>query len=270
MSLASKLSAGLLAAACVCSLAAAEVLSIHEPADFKAPNRVAKSDDGVTMKGSTFVLFSAKTAALDPAKQYTISGEFRLKEGEETGLVYLGLAPLDAEGKLITPASVNVTKGSDTVVAKAAAEGDTVIFVKDASKWDAKTPHGYIAFNTKEDYSDLPNRDYLATAKGGIEQEGDLWKITLKAPLKKAVAEGTAVRQQKAGATYIYLATSKKVNNQDWVTLTGKISGAISESGLYGKKLWHGTASVRILVMMLNGKKGNVIEMKNIALDEAE
>lgn len=276
MSLASKLSAGLFAAACVCQLAAAEVITINEPADvvttqLKQPTKtVAKTDDGMAVKGQYFVLFSAKTLTPDPAKKYKISGEFRLKEGVETGLAYLGFAPFDADGKLISPASVNTIPKTETVVAKAAAAGDTVIYVKDASKWKANDAHGHIAFDAKEDFSDLPNRNYAGIQQDGIAQEGDLWKITLKAPLKNDVAEGTSVRQHRSGSSYIYVATSKKVNPEDWVTLSGTISGAVSEHGLYGGKLWHGTATVRALVMMLEGKKGNVIEVRNIRVEEVE
>lgn len=269
MSIASKLSAGLLAAACVCSLAAAELVNLNAPEDFMTPKRVANGDDGMVVKGSNFVLLSSKSLTLDPAKKYKISGNFRLKGGEATGLVYLGLAPFDAEGKQIPPVSVNVTPKSDTVVAKAAAEGDTVIYVKDASKWDMKNVYGYIAFNTKPDYSDLPNRDIIAVPQGNIKQNGDVWEITLKTPLTKAIPEGTGVRQQLSGASYIYVATKKDLSNE-WTSLSGVVSGTVSKHGLYGKNLWHGTAAVRVLVMMLGGKKDNVIEMKNITVDEAE
>ena len=79
MSLASKLSAGLLAAACVFSLAAAEVISINEPADFTTPKRVIKGEDSLTVKGQNFTLISSKNLNLDPAKKYKISADFRLK-----------------------------------------------------------------------------------------------------------------------------------------------------------------------------------------------
>ena len=269
MSLASKLSAGLLAAACVCSLAAAEIFTITEPADFTVPKRASKTDDGIAVKGQGFRLFSTKSLKLDPAKKYKVSGEFRLKEGEKSGTVYLGLAPLGAGGKEISSGTVNVTKNSDTVVAKPAAAGDTVIYVQNASKWDMKTPHGYIAFNTNPDYSDLPNANLVKIPSGGIEQEGDLWKITLGEPLKKDIAEGTAVRQHRAGGAYIYTGYNKNVS-QDWITLSGVVAGSVAKCGTPSKELWPTTDSVRVVVMMLDGQKDNVIEMKNIKIEEVE
>ena len=271
MSFASKMSAGLLAAACLCSLSAAEIFSIVDPADFVTPKRVTLDGDSIIVKGSNFTLNSAKTLTLDPAKKYRISGEFRLKEGTESGNLYLGFTPFDANGKQITSASVNAVAKSDTVVVKAAAEGDTVIFVKDASKWNMKTPFGFIAFNTKPDHSDLPNYDYVAVVSDGIKQNGDVWEIPLKQPLTKSVAEGTGVRQQTAGSSHIYAAYN--LNNGltgEWKVVSGVISGSTSEFGIYKKELWHGTASVRILIAMLNGKKGNVVEMKNLVVEEVE
>lgn len=267
MSIASKLSAGLFAAAWVCSLAAAEVISIKEPADFTVPKRLSKEGESLALKGNA-ILFSARTLVLDPAKKYKISGDFRLKEGEISGRVFLGYAPYDAQGKPISPAAVNATSKSDTEIARAAKKGDKVIFVKDASKWNMKTPYGYIVFNTKEDYSDLPNRDLIGIPKDGIKQSGDVWEITLKTPLTNDRAAGVKVRQHLGAGTFIYNSGSVQVR-QGWVTRTGILSG-VAKSGSPTNKLWAGTASVRVLVMVLGGKTTDVLEMKNIKVEEVK
>ena len=254
----------------MCSLAAAEIISIKEPTDFLTPKRVVKSDDMITVKGSNFTLHSAKTLSLDPAKKYKISGDFRLKNGEGGASLYLGFTAFDADGKQIQSVNVNAKAKSDTVVAKAASSGDSVIYVKDASGWDMKTPNGYIVFNTKPDYSDLPNRDFIAVPQGNIKQNGDVWEITLKTPLTKNVAEGTGVRQQLAGAAHIYSAIKYKMPKEEWFTLSGTTAGSTSLFGTPSKELWHGTASVRVLVTMLGGKPGDVVEMKNIKVEEVE
>jgi len=268
MSFASKMSAGLLAAACLCSLSAAEIFSIVDPADFVTPKRVTLDGDSIIVKGSNFTLNSAKTLTLDPAKKYRISGEFRLKEGTESGNLYLGFTPFDAEGRQITSVSVNAKAKSDTVLAKAAAEGDTVIYVKDASQWDMKNQYPRIALNTKPDYSDLPNYDVVAVVPGSIKQNGDVWEITLKTPLTKAVPEGTAVRQHMAGASSIYVVYHRNLGSE-WVSVSGEITGT-AEIGVPAKKFWHGTASVRVLIAMLGGKNGDVVEMKNLVVEEVE
>ena len=263
------MSAGLLAAACVCSLAAAEVISIKEPEDLLTPKRVVKGDGAISVKGSSCVLLSSKTLTPDPAKKYKVTGEFRLKDGAEGANVYLGFAPFDAEGNAIQASYVNAKAGSDTVVTKAAPTGSSVIYVQDASKWDLKTPFGFIAFNTKADYSDLPNGDLARTVPDGIKQNGDLWEITLKQPLTKDIAEGTAVRQQMAGASYIYSAYKGQLPNE-WTTITGTTAGSNSLYGNAGKQFWHGTASARLMISVMNGKANTVVEMKNIVVEEVE
>lgn len=275
MSLASKLSAGLLAAACVCSLTAAEVLTLNEPADFtnqlfKPAKQLVKADDALSVKGQSFCLFSVKTLTLDPTKKYTLSLDYRQKEGDGSGVLYVGFVPFNAEGKQIRAVSVNAVKNTEAVVAKAAKSGDTVVYLKDASKWDLKTPYGYIVFDAKEDYADLPNFSYIAVPGGNIKQDGDVWEITLKEPLKKDIAEGTVVRQQKAGSAYIYSIIRTKFTHTDWLSGSGKIDGSVSKFGTGNKQLWPGTASVRILVMMQGGKRDSVFEFKNIRLEEAE
>ena len=269
MSFASKMFAGLLTAACLCPLSAEEIFSFVEPADFTTPKRVTQDGDSILVKSPSFRLNSVKTLTLDPTKKYKISGEFRLKEGAEGGNLYIGFTPFDANGKQITSASVNAKAKSDTVVVKAAAEGDSLICVKDASKWNMKTPHGFIAFNAKPDYSDLPNNDIAAVAPNGIRQNGDIWEITLKKPLTKSVPEGTAVRQQMAGANQIHAASLRNIST-DWAAISGVVDGKPSEFGVSGKHLWHGTASVRVLISLTGGKKGNVLEMKNVVVEVVE
>ena len=271
MSIASKLSAGLFAAACVCSLTAAEIVSIKEPADFMTPKRVFKDGESVLFKGNG-TLLSAQKLVLDPAKKYQISGEFRLKDGQEgaiSGNIYFGYVPYDANNKEIHPFSLIVVPKSATVIAKEAKKGDKVVYVKDASKWNMKTPYGGIAFNVKDDYSDLPNRDVIGVRKGNIKQNGDVWEITLNKPLTKDIAEGTKVRQQMSGATYIYNSPTRKAKS-DWGKRTGVISGRIAKTGNPSNQLWPGTAYVRVMVLVSGGKPTDVLEMKNIKVEEVE
>ena len=60
MSVASKLSVGLLAAACIGMLSAQEIFSVAEPADFIQAKKVFKADDALAVKGNSY-LFSTKS-----------------------------------------------------------------------------------------------------------------------------------------------------------------------------------------------------------------
>ena len=269
MRMTSKFTTCLLAAASVCSLTAAEILVIKSPADFTYPKAaVAGENDSFSIKGNK-TLYSKATLKLDPAKKYKLSGEFRLEEGAASGLIYFGYVPYDKKGKMIPPSAVNVTLKSDTVVAKAAKKGDKMIVVKDASKWNMKTPYGVVAFNTREDRSDLPNSDVAGVAKNGINRNGDVWEITLNKPLTKDIAEGTNVRQQVSGGTFIYNVKTARANSE-WTARSGILSGEVTPYGLYANKLWRGTEKVKVLLMVLGSKPDAVVECRNIKLEEVQ
>lgn len=116
-------------------------------------------------------------------------------------------------------------KGTDTELAAPARKGDTVVKVKDASQWDMLTPWGVIAFNAKDDCSDLPNRDVTQIAEKKIEKKGDVWEVTLKKPVAKDYPAGTRVRQQRFGATYLYTAGPGKKAPADWQEFSGNVQG---------------------------------------------
>ena len=269
MSIASKLAAGLLAAACVGMVSAEEevILKIEKPENFIQFKSVSASDDGFVIKGRFIQLLSKTDITVDPAKKYRVSGEFCLKGGKKPWL-YLGFAPYDEKGRPILPSQVNGNNKTLTTVAADAKKGDKVIKVKDASKWNINSPYSYIVFNAAEDYSDLPNRNSVRTVAPNAKQAGEVWEITLKTPLKADIAAGTAVRQQFDGGTYIYTAGFFKTVGV-WKTRTGTISG-IAASGTPSNKFWKGTETVRVLILGINGEKQSETEFKNIKVEEVK
>ena len=266
MSIVSKLTVGILSAASICMLSAQEIFSMSEPADFPPAKRITKTEDAFLVKGNSY-LFSAKNLILDPAKKYQISGEFSQKGGKPM-TVYLGFASYDGKGRLIDARKVNVNKNSLTEVAEDAKKGDKVIKVKDASKWNTKTPHSYIAFGAKEDFTDLPNGDLAATAKPNAQKNGEVWEILLRKPLAKDIAAGTAVRQQFDGASYIYAAGAVKLSDK-WVTRKGTISG-IAPVGNVSNKMWKGTEKVKVLILLLGGDGTSEVLFRNIKVTEVK
>ena len=264
MSIVSKLTVGFLVAACIGMLSAQEIFSAAEPADFTPAKKISKADDALSAKGTSY-LFSAKSFALDPAKKYQISGEFSQKGGKQVTL-YFGFAPYDANGRPVDARKVNVNKNSLTEVAEDAKKGDKVIKVKDASKWNTKTKYSFVTFGAKEDFSDLPNGNQHATTAPNARQNGEVWEITLKNPLTKDIAAGTAVRQHFDGASYIYTAGYCKLTDQ-WVTRKGIISG-IAPFGNVWNKMWKGTEKVKVLILLLGGDADSEVLFRNIKVSE--
>ena len=266
MSIMSKLSVGLLAAACIGMLSAQEIFSVTEPTDFIQSKRIAKADDALSVKGVNH-LFSSKLFTLDPAKKYHISGEFCQKAGKPM-VGFLGFAPYDGKNRSIDARKVNANKNSQTEVAEDAKKGDKVVKVKDASKWNTKNKYSFLTFGVKEDFSDLPNGDQLTTIAPNARQNGDAWEIVLRSPLTKDIAAGTPVRQQFDGASYIYTAGSCKLSDK-WITRKGTISG-IAPVGNVWNKMWKGTEKVRIVILFLSGDKTSEALFRNVKVTEVQ
>ncbi len=266
MSIVSKLTVGLLASACMGMLSAQEIISIEKPADFAQKRQVAQADDGAIVLKGNMAFISVKEMTVDPAKKYQLSGEFCLKGGKPAK-VYLGFVPFDGKNRQITPAMIYINVRSLTEVAEAAKKGDQVIKVKDASKWDAKSPYSFVALGAKEDLSDLPNGNCIFN-QPGITQNGEVWEITMRKPLTKDIAAGTPVRQHFAGSSYIYTAGMLKPTEQ-WTTKKGVISG-IAKYGPVYNKFWTGTKKAKVVVLILNGDGKSQTLVRNIKVVEVK
>ena len=267
MSIASKLATVILSAACVSMMSAQEVISLTSPKDFNLPKKITAKEDSLLLKGGRITLFSIKNFTLDPAKKYQISGDFRQIGGKQV-LIYLGFAPFNAKNRPVTASSVNIVKDTLTEVAEDAKKGDKVIKVKDASKWNTKGKYTSIAFNAKEDFSDLPNFNLWSTALPNAKKNGEVWEILLKSPLNKNIAAGTLVRQHSDGGSYIYTAGSAKLTDK-WITRKGVISG-IAPFGNVPNKMWKGTAKVKVLILVTSGDADSEVLFRNIKVTEVK
>lgn len=269
MSIFTKSALCMTAAVCTSMVFAADVFKLEKLSDVSKHANVSQQEQIFTVKKNAS-LFSNQKLTLDPAKKYRLSGEFRCIQGKSPN-IYLGFAPFDAKDRRIRPAHVLSQKDSLTELAENVKAGDKVVKIKDASKWDTVFPYTNIVFNAKEDFSDLPNFEVLSLEKGSIRKAGDVWEITLKDAAKKAYPAGTKVRQQKDGATYIYTASAGPVK-QEWTTRTGVISGEVLKemNSTTTNRLWPGTTSVQVMVMVLGGTPDSVVEFRNIKVEEVQ
>ncbi len=262
----SRLAVALLAVGCTTAFAA-EMLKPAEQKDFQKDVRLSFGEGVFACKGNTVILMSSGSFQIDPAKKYKISGKFRAKPGTEPSNLFFGYVPLDEKGAAIPSSAVNTFAKTETELAEPAKVGDTVLKVKDASKWNMKAPFGLVAFNVKPDLSDLPNKETVDAVPGKIENKDGVWEITLKAPLKKAYDKGTAVRQQTHGSTFIYNAASARKLTEDWQTFSGAISGQ-AKGGNVTSQWWPGTKAALILIGANYGAKGNSeTEFKDIVVE---
>lgn len=266
MGMGSRIAIALLAVGCATAFAA-EVLKPAEQKDFLKDSKISFADGVFTCKGGPAVVMSSATFPVDSAKKYKISGKFRAKSGTEPTAFFAGYVPLDAKNAPIPSTAINIFANTDTELVEPAKVGDTVLKVKDASKWNLKSPFALVAFNAKADLSDLPNTETVDAVPGKIENKGNVWEVTLKAPLKKAYAKGTAVRQHAHGATYIYNGAISRKTTDDWQNFSGVISGH-AKSGNAQNQWWAGTKNARLLFLVnYGGKNVPETELKDIVVE---
>ena len=250
-------------------LSGAEVMKLDSSADFTSSGKVvANAAEKSFAATGAYAKVVSKPIQIDPAKKYRLSGKFRAAPGTEPQPLYFGFIPLDGKGKQIESFHVNIMKNAKvSELAAPLAKGDKVVKVKDASTWNAATPWGFIAFNAKEDSSDLPNSDLLPIVEKKIEKKGDVWEVTLKKPAAKDYPAGTKVRQHRSGATYLYTAAGNKPVSADWQEFSGKVIG-FSENGTPSYRWWKGTKQAKILIIFnYKTKSPGTTEFKDVSLE---
>lgn len=229
-----------------------EVLKLSEVKDFSRPVEIVEADGEKVFESTPGRLMSTKSFEVDPQKTYLLKGSFRNLSQEQIR-VYLGFVPLDSNGKEILDRHVNCAKGTETELAEAVKAGDTTIKLK--NDWPKIGKNWQIAFNAKDDLSDLPNRDLspLVDSANGNE-------VKLSGPLPKAYPAGTKIRAQFSDGTYIYTAAVYRMTSNQWQEFSGKIQD----------KGWRpGTTRAHILVLPLLSKDNRdaKVQFKDISVE---
>ena len=196
--------------------------------------------------------------AVDTTKTYQLCGEFRMVEG--TATVRFGLNCIASNGKSIFP--VNYMKAPNLPmlkVVKAAQVGDTAVTVAGLGDFQCKRKnHLKIAFNAKEDESDIPNFDlspYIAV--DGVKNNGDgTATVTFAKPLELAVKANTMARVNMMGAVFVY-DDKKETLGSEWLSFSKPIPGCLLRPGTVKAQM----------IFDLTGKTGKV-EFRNLKVIE--
>jgi hypothetical protein len=174
------------------------------------------------------IIFTKETFKIDMEKSYVIS--VWVKAAGEPSFCWLGIAPCDAKRQYIQSHYVANVKGSLTELVAACKSGDTVVKIKDGSKW-INQQYRVIAFGAKDDESDLPNRDVSSGIKN-IEQKDGVYEVTLLKPLKKDYPAGTKVREHTMGG-YVYAKKGRVPG--EWTKWQGTVKGSSLRKGETGR-----------------------------------
>ena len=242
----------------------AEGLTAEKAADFTGSVKDIKDVGGgvvrISTKNPAFRIYTKKLA-LDSEKKYKISIEYRKVPGSKAeGRFYFGPSNFDAQGREITCDTLFPVVGSETVLAAAVKPGDRVVKIKNGSKWQAK--YGRIAFNVKNDLTDLPNFDLLRFS--AIKKTGYMWELSLYAPATKAVPEGTPVRNHLDGASYRYI-LGNVVPGDQWKKAEREICGYSRDNVPEKNTSWRTGGVSAALVIFANGKELD-LEIRNVKI----
>ncbi len=205
-------------------------------------------------------------------KKYILSGYFR-STGKELSKLFFGFIPYDAKKKEISSFHTNVIPNTGSELTANAYKGDKSVMIRNGMEWriNLKNPKSYaIAFNVKDDFSDLPNRE----SQYGLVKvipKGDVFKIELSKPLNKDYPIGTKVREHSiAYGKYLYTAACGVKVPKEWKEYKGTCT--MGKPGRTGWNLFRpGTAFVKILLLANYGQKADAeMQVANIELKEAD
>lgn len=245
-----------------CILGAQELT--REQWDKKA--RPSKNDPAAMTFSTKTVLYSIASPYIpvDPAKKYRLSGKFRLVNppAEKAGRLKFGIQTYDKNKRPIQPEHTTVINRTATELTAAAEYGQRNVTIANGKTWRIVPNFSYIAFNVKDDFSDLPNRTTVAITAVKIQPDGKA-VLELKEPLHEFYAPGTKVRMHHRLAAFLYGGALNKVLSGEFQDISGEFTG--EQRGFSHNAFRQGTAFIQVVVML----EGNgTLEFKDIKFEE--
>lgn len=242
----------LMFAMCALSVSAGTVIFDGSSPDAWADNRVSVQDGLMVAQLGFRPLFSTEAIPVIRGRKYTVSGEFRVigkPQGRAT--LYFGITPFTADGQEIIHAAVATAEPQlITTLAADAKKGDKVLILNNAANWKFLA-HGRLAFNAREDRSDLPNMDlspFFDMNNIKVREDGSV-EVALKQPLAKDYPAGTKVRQHRSGNAFVYVGISDK--SDEWVSFSQTFNN-----------FYIGTAKIKLTIRLL--QRQWPVEIRNI------
>ena len=252
-------------AAAFCGAAFADGIEfkLEKPADWQkngAIKWVGDKKDVMQISGRT-LLYSSKMFDIDPAKKYQLEADVKVISGGPA-TTYLGFYLYDKKNRVIAAQNVTVVLRSETVFAKAAKKGDAVVTLKATPQWKKIKPYA-LALNPKKDYSDLPNFDLLYVKS--VKEAGANVEVTLKSPVGKDIAAGTAVRCHAPGG-YMYTGGWKKIAAGQKAELKGMATG-MGNANINPRAWAPGTAKARVILLVNWDNPKTVVQIDDVELE---
>ena len=207
-------------------LKAPQTLELNQVNDWcqegRKPGWNVPDENGVYNVSFQVHLFCQHTFKIQPGKKYSFYAEVR-SDHEIRGYLHAAVVLCDSIRKKV-PAMAYVTAPVDTMtqLVQPTTEKQNFIIVKNNPKWleQYKKGYGVVAFNAKQDLSDLPNSKY-STKITSITPEGENLKVTFEKNLYEEFQAGTNVRLHKTSG--FYKTIEYVFPNKEWKKIGGVI-----------------------------------------------
>ena len=213
----------------VCVLSAKELFTLPAPQDYNSPQRLKVVGNGILEAVASGWFLSVKRTEVDPSLNYRIRGEFRAAPGKTVkGQFCLGFYGVDKHNQIIQVSNVNVTPGSETELAAPVRASDTVIRIRDGSKWKKQ---GYLAYDIDPSgrLRDLPCQTMINLLSSDVRKNGDVYEVCFSRPAGKNLAAGIPVRQHLSG--WSFLTSDRRVPTAEWQTVSWTVKpGAVRKN----------------------------------------
>ena len=220
----------------------------------KKPDWNPPDENGIYTVSYQVHFFCQHTFKIQPGKKYSFYAEVR-SDYDIKGYVNAAVVLCDRIRKKV-PAMSYVTAPGDTMtqLVQPTTEKQNFIIVKNNPKWLElyKKGFGVVAFNAKQDLSDLPNNKY-STKITSIAPEGENLKVTFEKDLYEEFQAGTNVRLHKTSGFYKTL--EYVFPNKEWRKIGGVIEVPANVEYFYPCIIYYGpkekTVQIRNLQLIV-------------------
>ena len=179
------------------------VLSVISPdnSTIKTVSLNRLSSQGVIAKSKKTSIISSKTIEFgDTPIKYSV----KLKNiGDAPARIYVGYTAYTNTGKKVDTSNYPISDKAETIKVLSVDESNNSLLLKTNA---VPGKRSIIAYNVKDDFSDLPNFNLLPGEINETHKESDgTVRVAMSKPLEQKIKEEDTVRVHARGGTYIYI-----------------------------------------------------------------
>ncbi len=225
---------------------------LNAPGDWARQGQkpIMEIPDGVFSVSNQVHFFCTHTFKFQPGKKYSFYAEVR-SDYEIKDPLHAAVVLCDKTRKFFPAMSYLVAPGETmTQLVQPTTEKQNVIIVKNNPKWLElyKKGFGVVAFNAKQDLSDLPNSKF-STKITDITPDGENLKVTFEKSLYEEFPAGTNVRLHKSSGFYKSL--EHMCPNKEWRRIGGIIEAPANVEYFFPCIIYYGPEEKTIQIRNL-------------------